>query len=130
MGVLKIKTGENIWETIDSLNLTSLKINNQNIEEKIQNIADNAAVSIYIEVYSKQFTSADGETYLIYKSGATPSTKTDGFESITDWFAKLENNEKTKKGFLIEHRTTGEGIYHLPYYWNGSSWVLLNAIWG
>ena len=130
MGVLKIKTGENTWETIDNLNLASLKINDQNIEDKIQNIADNAAVSIYIEVYSKQFTSADEGTRLIYKSDAVPSTSTDGYDSITAWFNTIEEKEKKQKGFLIEHRTVNSNTYHLPYYWNGSAWTLLNAIWG
>ena len=117
MGVLKIKTGENAWETIDNLNLTSLKINNQNIEDKIQNIADNAAVSIYIEVYSKQFTSADEGTRLIYTSDAMPSTSNDGYDSIAAWFNTIEEKEKKQKGFLIEHRTVGNTTYHLPYYW-------------
>ena len=130
MGVLKIKTGENIWETIDNLNLASLKINDQNIEDKIQNIADNAAVSIYIEVYSKQFTSTEEGTRLIYKSGAVPSTSADGYDSIAAWFNTIEEKEKKQKGFLIEHRTVNSNTYHLPYYWNGSAWTLLNAIWG
>lgn len=136
MGVLKIKTSENTWETIDNLSLNELKLKNtttneyEDIEDKIQNIADNAAVSIYIEVYSKQFISANRETYLRYKSESAPTTGTDGFESITKWFEELKDNEKTKKGFLIEHRTTDEGTYHLPYYWNSSAWTPLNAIWG
>jgi hypothetical protein len=59
MGVLKIKTSENTWETIDNLSLDELKLKNtttneyENIEDKIQNIADNAAISVYIEVYSR-----------------------------------------------------------------------------
>ena len=139
MGVLKIKTGEKAWKTIDNLNLTSLKINNQNIEDKIQNIADNAAVSIYIEVYSKQFTSAEEGTHLVYKSDKIPSKSDDGYESIAAWFNTIEEKEKKQKGFLIEHRTTNSGTYHLPYYWqvskdkegnDTSAWVLLNAIWG
>lgn len=124
MGVLKIKT-EDGWSAIEELNLTSLKINNQNIEEKIQNIADNAAVSIYIEVYSKQF-----DENIRYKSDSVPSSSTEGYSSIADWFNTLDNKEKAKKGFLIEHRTIDTAVYHLPYYWNGSAWTLLNAIWG
>lgn len=135
MGVLKIKTGENTWETIDNLSLDELKLKNtttneyENIEDKIQNIADNAAISVYIEVYSKQFRE-DGEAYLQYRSDTTPGNKDDGYSSLEQWFNYYPDAEKTKKGFLIEHRTVEGNTYHLPYYWNGTAWTLLNAIWG
>lgn len=130
MGVLKIKTGinengEDIWKTIDNLYLENLKLDSlllkksDNSYDNVNNVIENAAVDVYIECST---------------NGGSPTT-------VNTWFNTnypIKNNDGTDnkarakaiKGLLIEHRTVGSTIYHLPYYWNGSSWVLLNAIWG
>ena len=131
MGVLKIKTSKDTWETINNLILDNLSLktgvdeNGNSKYEQVNNVIENAAVDVYIHVNSDStnYTSTDPEV-------------TDAGLTLMDWFNKAypttepKARNKATKGFLIEHRTTDEDIYHLPYYWNGSTWVLLNAIWG
>lgn len=148
MGVLKIKvnnTGDvnTDWETIDSLNLTSslsagsaaitgnltVGVNNGTSSitlngKNLQAVIEDSAVTVYIHVNTS--AEADGTYNLI-------DNKT--YSTLMSWFnvaypANSEERKKAIKGFLIEHRTIGSTTYHLPYYWNNSSWVLLNAIWG
>lgn len=133
MGILKIKTSENTWETIDNLTLDNLSLktgideNGDPKYEQVNNVIENAAVDVYIHVNSNgtDYTSTEPE---ITDTGLT----------LMDWFNKAypitdpKARNKAIKGFLIEHRTVNSTTYHLPYYWNSSSsaWVPLNAIWG
>lgn len=133
MGILKIKTSENTWETIDNLTLDNLSLktgideNGDPKYEQVNNVIENAAVDVYIHVNSNgtDYTSTEPE---ITDTGLT----------LMDWFNKAypitdpKARNKAIKGFLIEHRTVDSTTYHLPYYWNSSSnaWVPLNAIWG
>lgn len=153
MGVLKIKvnnTGKSTdWEEIDNLNLTNLNISNtatfqQDVEitgdliigtstnpkeitlngKDLGEIIENSAITVYIHVNS------DGTYYTSEEPKVTDARLT-----LMQWFNKAypintESRNRVIKGFLIEHRTIGSTTYHLPYYWNNSSWVLLNAIWG
>lgn len=146
MSVLKIKvnnTGDaNIdWETINDLKLDNLSLKTGEEDGKpkyegVNDVIENAAVDVYIHVNS------DGTNYT-----STDPEITDTGLTLMNWFNKAypvtepKARNKAIKGFLIEHRTiettpatdTTEAkytTYHLPYYWNGSSWVLLNAIWG
>ena len=142
MGVLKIKTSKDTWETIDNLILDNLSLktgvdeNGDPRYEQVNNVIENAVVDVYIHVNS------DGTNYT-----STDPEITDTGLTLMNWFNKAypvtepKARNKAIKGFLIEHQTiettpatdTTEAkytTYHLPYYWNGSSWVLLNAIWG
>ena len=136
MGVLKIKvnnTGDvnTDWETIDSLKLDSLSLKTGNNAdgtskyEEVNTVIKNAAVDVYIHVNS------DGTNY----TSTDPEVTNTGL-TLMNWFNKAyptsnsEARNKAIKGFLIEHRKVDNATYHLPYYWDGSSWVLLNAIWG
>ena len=135
MGVLKIKTSENTWKTIDNLNLISLQVD-ESILKKVQvdelylkksddsydnvnTVIENAAVDVYIECSTN---GGDPATVNAWFNTNYPAQNNDG----TDNKARA----KAIKGFLIEHRTIDNTTYHLPYYWNGSSWAPLNAIWG
>ena len=133
MGKIKINNTGNIntdWETINDLKLDNLSLktgkdsNGNPKYEEVNNVIKNAAVDVYIHVNS------DGTNYT-----STDPEITDTGLTLMNWFNKAypdksDARNKAIKGFLIEHRKVDNATYHLPYYWDGSSWVLLNAIWG
>lgn len=149
MGTLKIKinntnNAELDWQDINNLELTTLNVSD-NVDiagnlsigtsenqkkitlngKDLGKFIEESAVTVYIHVNTN--AKADG-TYNSINNSTT-------YLTLMGWFNAEypDNSEKRKKaikGFLIEHRTIGSTTYHLPYYWNDSSWVLLNAIWG
>ena len=111
MGVLKIKTGEDTWETIDNLKINTITSSNITSTN-----STNANTSIKIE---------DGKLLI-------------NGDNLADYLA--ENTSACKVGDTAEPTGTGktgdlyvqittEG-YSLLWYYDGSKWVRMNSIWG
>ena len=106
MGVLKIKTGENTWETIDNLNLSYLSSTN----------SDNVNTSVEI---SNGNLLINGDNLADYLSENTSACKVgtadapSGVGKIGDLYVQI----------------TSEG-YSLLWYYSGTQWVRMNSIWG
>ena len=134
------------WITIANLPVDKNGNANGNLLTKEE--FDQQAINVYAEV-DNDSTQASGGVKTTWQDG---SSSANTYDTIDEWFEgeypapvqgdvnfddKELKRRKIKTGFILEHRTTSTGTYHLLNYFKPSSqgadsgnWVPLNAIWG
>ena len=125
MPLMKVRNQDNnAWHTVDYLNFQRIGIGEITLSSDNNKIHTNTDETIAYESYVEDKIDTCMPKLLI------TNTKM----SSTDQGKTPLTSPKGQEGqLLLEHRTLTDknnGVFHILNYWNGTSWIPLNNIWG